>query len=46
MMNFGIPLVMAPLNVTHKAQIMKTEIEQIVEIDNPVGKAFFDYGLD
>ena len=42
-MNFGIPLVMAPLNVTHQAQIMKDEIEQIGEIDNPVGKAF--YGL-
>lgn len=42
-MNFGIPLVMAPLNVTHQAQIMKEEIEQIGEIDNPVGKAF--YGL-
>lgn len=25
-MNFGLPLVMAPLNVTHKAQIMKDEI--------------------
>ena len=43
MMNFGIPLVMAPLNVTHQAQIMKDEIDQIGEIDNPVGKAF--YGL-
>ncbi len=42
-MNFGIPLVMAPLNVTHKAQIMKDEIKQIGEIDNPVGHAF--YGL-
>ena len=42
-MNFGIPLVMAPLNVTHQAQILKNEIEQIGEIDNPVGKAF--YGL-
>lgn len=42
-MNFGIPLVMAPLNVTHQAQIMKDEIDQIGEIDNPVGKAF--YGL-
>lgn len=42
-MNFGIPLVMAPLNVTHQAQIMKEEIEQIGEINNPVGKAF--YGL-
>lgn len=42
-LNFGIPLVMAPLNVTHQAQILKNEIEQIGEIDNPVGKAF--YGL-
>ncbi|MGN1282882.1 MAG: pyrimidine-specific ribonucleoside hydrolase RihA [Limosilactobacillus sp.] len=42
-MNFGIPLVMAPLNVTHQAQIMKDEIDQVGEIDNPVGKAF--YGL-
>lgn len=42
-MNFGIPLVMAPLNVTHQAQIMKEEIEQIGEIAHPVGKAF--YGL-
>lgn len=42
-MNFAIPLVMAPLNVTHQAQIMKDEIDQIGEIDNPVGKAF--YGL-
>ena len=42
-MNFGIPLVMAPLNVTHQAQILKDEIDQIGEIDNPVGKAF--YGL-
>lgn len=42
-MNFGILLVMAPLNVTHQAQIMKDEIDQIGETDNPVGKAF--YGL-
>lgn len=42
-LNFGIPLVMAPLNVTHQAQIMKDEINQIGEIDNPVGHAF--YGL-
>lgn len=40
-LNFGIPLVMAPLNVTHQAQILKNEIEQIGEIDNPVGKAFY-----
>lgn len=42
-MNFGIPLVMAPLNVTHQAQILKPEIEAIKEIQNPVGQAF--YGL-
>lgn len=42
-LNFGIPLVMAPLNVTHQAQIMKGEIAAIKEIDNPVGQAF--YGL-
>lgn len=39
-MNFGIPLVMAPLNVTHKAQIMKDEIEKIGQIDNSVAQAF------
>lgn len=39
-MNFGIPLVMAPLNVTHQAQIMKDEIQEIGQIDNPVGHAF------
>lgn len=42
-LNFGIPTVMAPLNVTHKAQILKSEIEQVKTIDNSVGKAF--YGL-
>lgn len=42
-MNFGIPLVMAPLNVTHKAQILKNEIEEIGKINNPVAHAF--YGL-
>lgn len=42
-MNFGLPLVMAPLNVTHQAQIMKEEIKAIGEITNPVGQAF--YGL-
>lgn len=42
-LNFGIPLVMAPLNVTHRAQIMKDEIAAIKKIDNPVGQAF--YGL-
>lgn len=42
-LNFGTPLVMAPLNVTHQAQIMKDEIAAIKEIDNPVGQAF--YGL-
>lgn len=42
-LNFGIPLVMAPLNVTHQAQIMKDEIAAIKGITNPVGQAF--YGL-
>lgn len=42
-MNFGIPLVMAPLNVTHQAQILKPEIEALRQIKNPVGQAF--YGL-
>lgn len=42
-MNAGVPLTMAPLNVTHKAQILKDEIKQIDEIDNPVAHAF--YGL-
>lgn len=42
-MNFGLPLVMAPLNVTHQAQILKSEIKQIEKIANPVGQAF--YGL-
>lgn len=42
-MNFGIPLVMAPLNVTHQAQILKDEIAEIGKIDNPVAQAF--YGL-
>lgn len=39
-MNAGIPLVMAPLNVTHKAQIMKEEIDSISAIKNPVAHAF------
>lgn len=42
-LNSGIPTVMAPLNVTHKAQIKKTEIEAVKSIKNPVGQAF--YGL-
>lgn len=42
-MNFGLPLVMAPLNVTHQAQILKDEIKAIGEINNPVAHAF--YGL-
>ena len=41
-MNAGIPLVMAPLNVTHKAQILKAEIAEIGQIDNPVAHAFAD----
>ena len=40
-MNFGIPLVMAPLNVTHQAQILKDEIAMVATIDNPVAHAFF-----
>lgn len=39
-MNAGIPLVMAPLNVTHQAQILKPEIDRIGQIDNPVAHAF------
>ncbi|CAM3173637.1 pyrimidine-specific ribonucleoside hydrolase RihA [Pediococcus acidilactici] len=39
-MNAGVPLVMAPLNVTHKAQILKSEIEEINKIDNEVAHAF------
>ena len=42
-LNFGIPMVMAPLNVTHQAQILKNEIEHVKTIKNPVGQAF--YGL-
>ena len=42
-LNFGLPVVMVPLNVTHKAQITKEEINQLNTIDNPVGQAF--YGL-
>ncbi|MDT7013165.1 pyrimidine-specific ribonucleoside hydrolase RihA [Levilactobacillus namurensis] len=41
-MNAGIPLVMAPLNVTHKAQILKSEIAEIGQIDNSVAHAFAD----
>lgn len=39
-MNAGIPLVMAPLNVTHKAQILKPEIAALKQIQNPVAQAF------
>lgn len=39
-LNAGIPLVMVPLNVTHRAQILKPEIEVIGQIDNPVAHAF------
>ncbi|KRK35932.1 pyrimidine-specific ribonucleoside hydrolase RihA [Levilactobacillus parabrevis] len=39
-LNAGIPLTMAPLNVTHKAQILKPEIAAIGEINNPVANAF------
>lgn len=41
-LNAGIPLTMAPLNVTHKAQILKPEIDAIGKIDNPVAQAFHD----
>lgn len=40
-MNFGLPLVMAPLNVTHRAQIHKDEITAVGEIDHPVAHAYF-----
>ncbi|WP_019554476.1 pyrimidine-specific ribonucleoside hydrolase RihA [Propionispira raffinosivorans] len=36
----GIPIVMVPLNVTHKAQILKSEIAKIHEIGNPVADVF------
>ncbi|WP_196592323.1 pyrimidine-specific ribonucleoside hydrolase RihA [Pectinatus frisingensis] len=36
----GIPLTMAPLNVTHKAQILKSEIDNIGKIGNSVADAF------
>ncbi|MCH5464342.1 pyrimidine-specific ribonucleoside hydrolase RihA [Levilactobacillus tujiorum] len=39
-LNAGIPLTMAPLNVTHKAQILKPEIAAVGDIDNPVAHAF------
>lgn len=39
-LNFGIPLVMAPLNVTHQAQILPDEIAAVDQIDNPVAHAF------
>ncbi|GAK48482.1 ribonucleoside hydrolase [Secundilactobacillus oryzae JCM 18671] len=42
-LNSGIPLTMAPLNVTHQAQILKPEIAAIDDIKNPVAHAF--YGL-
>lgn len=42
-LNAGIPLTMAPLNVTHKAQILKDEIKKVDTINNPVAHAF--YGL-
>ncbi len=37
-LNAGIPLVMAPLNVTHQAQILEDEIKQVGQIDNEVAK--------
>lgn len=45
----GIPLVMAGLNVTHQAQILKEDIEAIRTIGNPVSVAMAElldfYGL-
>ncbi|GBG94233.1 inosine-uridine preferring nucleoside hydrolase [Ligilactobacillus salitolerans] len=45
----GIPLVMAGLNVTHQAQILKEDIEAIRTIGNPVAVAMAElldfYGL-
>ena len=47
--NSGIPLVMAGLNVTHQAQILKADIEAIREIGNPVAVAMAElldfYGI-
>lgn len=39
-LNSGIPLTQAPLNVTHKAQIHKDEIASFGEIHNPVAETF------
>ncbi len=38
----GIPLVMAGLDVTHKAQILPTDVTAFRAIDNPVAKAIAD----
>lgn len=38
--NSGIPLTMAPLNVTHKAQILKSEIANMSKIGNEVADVF------
>ncbi len=42
-LNAGIPLVMAPLNVTHQAQILEDEIKQVGQIDNEVAKPSMGY---
>lgn len=41
--NFGLPLVMAPLSVTHKAQTVKDEVEQIGQTDNPAVQTFHGF---
>ena len=38
----GVPVTMVPLNVTHKAQIMSSEIDAIGSIGNPVATVFHD----
>lgn len=38
-MQSGVPLVMAGLNMTHQALVMADEVEQIRAINNPVAKA-------
>ncbi len=47
--NADIPMVMAGLNVTHQAQIMKEDIEDIRNVGNPVAKAMAElldfYGI-
>jgi len=38
----GVPVTMVPLNVTHKAKIMSSEIDAIGSIGNPVATVFHD----